>query len=113
MKLKRYRIVRDSYSGYGCQVWRLWFPFWVQMKYTNTSRTIEDAQTFIKERKWKMEVETKQCTMPSVGGSYVAELFRQLTANERVYIINDDYCDTCFQDEKKYDKCYCAPKYDI
>ena len=47
MRLKKYRIVRDRYLGYECQVWRLWFPFWVQMDFTNTHSTIENAKEFI------------------------------------------------------------------
>ena len=49
MKFKKYRIVRDSYSGYECQTWRLWFPFWMQGR-TNTHRSIEDAEKYIRSR---------------------------------------------------------------
>lgn len=27
---KRYRIVRDEYLGFEVQIWRWWFPIWVQ-----------------------------------------------------------------------------------
>jgi hypothetical protein len=47
---KRYRIVTDRYCGYEAQVWRWWFPFWVQMSFLgpiNTFKSIEDARKFI------------------------------------------------------------------
>ena len=47
IKVVRYRIVRDNYLGYECQIWRLWFPFWIQMNFTNTHPTIERAIAFI------------------------------------------------------------------
>lgn len=47
IKFKKYRIVRDNFAGYECQVWRLWWPFWCQMNITNTHRTIEQAKEFI------------------------------------------------------------------
>ena len=47
MKYKKYRIIRDSYLGYECQTWRVWFPFWIQGK-TNTFKTIEEAENYIK-----------------------------------------------------------------
>ena len=47
IKVVRYRIVRDNYLGYECQIWRLWFPFWCQMNFTNTHNTIERAIAFI------------------------------------------------------------------
>lgn len=51
----KYRIVKDSYLGYEAQVKRWWFPFyWVQMGFTNTHRTIEDAKNYIKKKEvWK------------------------------------------------------------
>ena len=56
MKLRKYRIVQDSYAGYECQVWRIWFPFWVQMNLTNTHSTLERAINYIENPKkivWK------------------------------------------------------------
>jgi len=50
MKLKKYRIVRDTFSGYEAQVWRVWFPFWVQLGGTNTHATDEKAEEYIKSR---------------------------------------------------------------
>lgn len=29
--MKRYRIVRDNLLYYKVQVWRLWFPFWIDV----------------------------------------------------------------------------------
>ena len=40
--MSRYRIVTDRYSGYEVQIWRWWFPFWVQ-PYVNTSSSLERA----------------------------------------------------------------------
>ena len=48
MKLKKYRIVRDNYLGYEAQIWRLWWPFWTEIKNNNTHQTIEEAERFIK-----------------------------------------------------------------
>ena len=39
------RIVRDNYCGYAVQVWRWWFPFWIE-PYTNTHVTVEDARRY-------------------------------------------------------------------
>ncbi len=47
IKFKKYRIVKDYYAGYECQIWRLWWPFWCQMDYVNTHSTIEKAKDFI------------------------------------------------------------------
>lgn len=49
IKVKRYRIVKDNYRGYECQKWKLWFPFWVQINYVNTQRTIEEAIKYIED----------------------------------------------------------------
>jgi hypothetical protein len=50
IKVVRYRIVRDCYLGYECQVWKLWFPFWCQMNFCNTHHTIERAIAFIENQ---------------------------------------------------------------
>ena len=59
MRIRKYRIVRDKYRGYECQVWRLWFPFWVQMNVVNTHISLESAIHYIKKREkkvvWKSE----------------------------------------------------------
>lgn len=57
MKLLRHRIVKDTYSGYECQIWRLWFPFWMQIGWSNTHSSIDKAKAFIKDRHWTMEVD--------------------------------------------------------
>lgn len=57
MKLKRYRIVRDSYAGFEVQIWRIWFPFYVMVGYSNTHISVEKAKEFIEGHKnrvvWK------------------------------------------------------------
>ena len=53
MKVKRYRIVRDGYAGYEAQVWRLWFPFWVQCFFVNTEYSIDRAKEVIEDHKNK------------------------------------------------------------
>ena len=50
MKLKKYRIVRDTYAGYEVQCFRLYFPFWIQCG-KNTSRSVEQAKEEIEIRK--------------------------------------------------------------
>jgi hypothetical protein len=49
MKTRKYRIVRDNYAGYECQIWRIWWPFWVQMGSTNTHGTLERAEEYIEK----------------------------------------------------------------
>jgi len=51
MKLRKYRIVSDEYCGYQCQVWRLWFPFWVEMNGVNSHISLESAIDYIKNPK--------------------------------------------------------------
>jgi len=48
---KKYRIVTDKFAGYECQIWRLWWPFWVQMNWTNTNSLIEKAKEYIRNKK--------------------------------------------------------------
>lgn len=43
------RIVRDRWLGYEVQIWRWWWPFWVQANFSNTHTTIEGAERFAKE----------------------------------------------------------------
>ena len=50
LKLKKYRIVRNAYIGYKCEVWRLWFPFWCQMGLNSAHKTIEQAKDYIHNR---------------------------------------------------------------
>jgi len=49
--MKKYRIVRDLYAGYECQVWCVYWPFWVQLDGTNTLSSIEEAKRYIKNCK--------------------------------------------------------------
>ena len=48
LRLRKYRIVKDGYLGYQCDVWRLWFPFWIQMGFSNTFSSIEKAEEYIR-----------------------------------------------------------------
>ena len=59
MKLRKYRIVRDEYCGYQCQVWRLWFPFWVEMNGVNSHISLESAIDYIKNGEKKVVWESK------------------------------------------------------
>jgi len=43
----RARIVTDDFAGYEVQIWRWWFPFWVQYE-VNTFFSIERARAFAK-----------------------------------------------------------------
>lgn len=43
---KRIRIVTDSYGGFEVQVWRWWWPFWVQFGGINTHRSLESARLY-------------------------------------------------------------------
>lgn len=45
----RYRIVRDAYLGYEVQIWRWWWPFWVQAGFTNTHPTVERAEQWARK----------------------------------------------------------------
>lgn len=43
----RYRIVRDNYAGFECQIRYWWFPVvWCQIG-INTNSSIEEAERFI------------------------------------------------------------------
>mgnify|MGYP006268287747 FL=1 len=44
---KRYRIVRDHFNGYECQVKHWWLPIWFELNGTNSHRTVELARAFI------------------------------------------------------------------
>lgn len=43
---KKIRIVTDSYGGFEVQVWRWWWPFWVQFGGINTHRSLERARLY-------------------------------------------------------------------
>lgn len=57
MKVVKYRIVTDAYAGYEVQVWRLWWPFWIEVAegvfMCNTWVSIDDAKEFIYNLKSK------------------------------------------------------------
>lgn len=51
----KYRIVKDHYLGYECQIKRWWFPVWYELSdknlWTNTFPTIDEAKQFIEDHK--------------------------------------------------------------
>lgn len=51
IKYKKYRVVRDTYSGFECQIWRWYWPFWVSMGFTNTHKTLDNAIKYIESHK--------------------------------------------------------------
>lgn len=46
MKIIKYRAIKDNYSVFEVQKWRIWFPFWVQIG-VNTHSSLERAKDFI------------------------------------------------------------------
>ena len=44
-----YRIVTDAYAGFEVQVWRWWWPFWVEAGGCNTHSSIERAEKWADE----------------------------------------------------------------
>ena len=42
-----YRIRRDNFAGFEVQVWRWWFPIWVQLNCVNTHSSVEKAEAFL------------------------------------------------------------------
>lgn len=80
MKIKRYRIVKDGYCGYECQVWRLWFPFWVQMGFCNTHVSVEDAEAYIEAmRKPVVKYITSTLLLLSLASCDSGEQFEETT----------------------------------
>jgi len=47
--VKKYRIVTDSYLGYAVEVWRPWWPFWMEIGWGNTFSTEERAEAHIRK----------------------------------------------------------------
>lgn len=47
IKTVRYRVINDSYGGYKCQQWRIYFPFWVHMDGYSVFKTLREARQFI------------------------------------------------------------------
>ena len=43
-KFKKYRVKLDNNNRYHAEVWRLWFPVWVECFLLNTSKTLEEAK---------------------------------------------------------------------
>lgn len=39
-----YRIVEDEFAGYEVQIWRWWWPFWVEANWVNTHSSVERAE---------------------------------------------------------------------
>jgi hypothetical protein len=52
----RYRVVRDYYSGYETQIFRFWWPFWVQVGGTNTHSTAAKAEAFARQHAMNSKV---------------------------------------------------------
>ena len=52
MRTRRYRVVTDAYLGFEVQVWRWWWPFWMQCQTengpSNTWSSLERAEEFAK-----------------------------------------------------------------
>lgn len=51
--MKKLRIVKDNFSGFEVQIWRIWWPFWVecwQYGIINTFSTLEKAEEWANER---------------------------------------------------------------
>lgn len=47
----KYRVVTDRYSGFECQIWKLWWPFWTQIDFVNTHCSKEAAIEYIEKHK--------------------------------------------------------------
>lgn len=43
---KKYRIVRDRFSGFSVEYKLAFVPFWLQCDFSNTHSTIEEAMAF-------------------------------------------------------------------
>ena len=43
---RKYRIVNDGYCGYEVQKWTIWCPFWTQLGWCNTHRSMADAEIY-------------------------------------------------------------------
>lgn len=44
--MKYYRIVRDDFLGFEVQERPSWWPFYYQSRFSNTHRSLEDAEQF-------------------------------------------------------------------
>lgn len=45
----KYRIVIDNYLGYQVEVWKVWFPIWLQLDGVNTFSSVTDATNFAEQ----------------------------------------------------------------
>lgn len=45
----RYRIVADTYAGFEVQIWRWYWPFWVEANFSNTHSSEEGALTWARQ----------------------------------------------------------------
>lgn len=41
-----YKIIRNPTYGYTVQMWRIWFPFWIDAGLWNVSQTYEEAERY-------------------------------------------------------------------
>lgn len=44
-----YRVYRDSYAGYEVRAWRWWWPFWVQVGFSNTHDSEQKAVEWLRD----------------------------------------------------------------
>lgn len=49
-KFRKYRIVSDQFAGYEVQIWRIWWPFWIELGFVNTHFSIESAREYARKR---------------------------------------------------------------
>lgn len=54
MKYKKYRVIRDNFSGYEAQVRYWFFPFWLECFGTNTTSSLEGSKKVIENHKSKV-----------------------------------------------------------
>jgi hypothetical protein len=59
---KYYRIVEDDFAGYQVEVWRWWFPFWVQCwgqgDVCNTHASVAEAEQFARNHTNKFVIKS-------------------------------------------------------
>jgi hypothetical protein len=56
---RRFRIVTDKYLGFEVQIKKWYYPFWLQVGYTNTHLSIEDAKDFIEKTKKSLDFKSE------------------------------------------------------
>lgn len=47
--MSKYRIITDKWAGYEVQIWRPWWPFWIQAGGTNTHRSTTAAEAYARQ----------------------------------------------------------------